>query len=474
MHYSALFALPRFVLKHRGLLPLSIMLLLLAACGTENPEPGPTPTAIPAFTPVVNTPAPPPTDTPEAEPTAAEAEATTAEEASTAATAAEEPATDEETAADGEDGAENGATDEVAASEESAGDGDAAAADSAAEPRVFFQQPTNNAVIPVTSTVVMGFEGVLLEPSGDVVDGSGHMHILVDTDFIEPGNVIPADSQHIHFGDASTTAELVLSPGSHTLRLQFANGAHIALEGDQYRAEIVVSVHGDAPAQSVHFAQPRDGAIVPPSFDVVMAAAGISIEPAGDIKDDSGHMHILVNTDFIAPGDVIPADDQHIHFGTAQLTTTLDLPPGEHTLRLQLANGAHRALDGAQYRDEIMVTVAEDTPAQQVQFVSPANGDTVSQTFAVAMSAAGLFVESSGQVLRTEGGHMHILVDTDFIEAGNVIPADDQHIHFGGGQLSTELTLEPGEHILRLQMANGAHLALDGEQYRAEIMVTVE
>ena len=52
-----------------------------------------------------------------------------------------------------------------------------------------------------------------------------------------------------------------------------------------------------------------------------------------------------------------------IHFGQGQLTTTLDLEPGEHTLRLQFADGAHIALDGDQYRDEITVVVAEDGDA---------------------------------------------------------------------------------------------------------------
>lgn len=138
-----------------------------------------------------------------------------------------------------------------------------------------------------------------------------------------------------------------------------------------------------------------------------------------------------------------------------------------------MANGAHVALDGEQYRDDIRIVVEEDAPAKQVRFVEPQDGSIVAPTFNVQMTA-GLFVESSGAVLRSEGGHMHSLIDTDFLEPGEVIANDDQHRHFGGGQLTTKLTLEPGEHTLRLQMANGAHVALDGEQYRDEIMITVD
>jgi hypothetical protein len=47
-------------------------------------------------------------------------------------------------------------------------------------------------------------------------------------------------------------------------------------------------------------------------------------------------------------------------------------------------------------------------------------------------------------------------------------------LHFGKAQLETELTLEPGDYILRLQMANGAHQALESDQYQDEIEITVE
>ena len=88
-----------------------------------------------------------------------------------------------------------------------------------------------------------------------------------------------------------------------------------------------------------------------------MGATGLSVDPAGDIKENSGHMHILVDEDFVAPGEVILASDTMLHYGDGQTKTTLDLPPGEHTLRLQFANGAHIALEGDQYRDEITITV---------------------------------------------------------------------------------------------------------------------
>ncbi len=340
-------------------------------------------------------------------------------------------------------------------------------------PDVFFRQPTTNAIVPPTFVVKMGAVGVSVDPSGDVLPESGHMHILVDTDFIPAGEIIPTDEQHLHFGDASLEAELTLTPGEHVLHLQFADGLHTALEGEQYRDTIIVFVEEDAAETSVALFDPLDGTTVTSPFEVVMTATGLVVEPSGEVNEGAGHFHILVDTDFVTAGEVIPTDEQHLHYGKGQTAVSLELEPGEHTLRLQFADGLHTALEGEQYRDTITVTVevGDETPA--VGFEQPADGATVTSPFEVVMAATGLVVEPSGEV--NEGaGHFHILVDTDFTPAGEVIPTDEQHLHYGQGQTTATLELEPGEHTLRLQFADGLHTALEGDQYRDTITVTVE
>jgi hypothetical protein len=111
-----------------------------------------------------------------------------------------------------------------------------------AQPYVFFVEPLAGATVPITFTVSMSATGLIVEPAGEVHEGAGHLHILVDTDFIPAGEAIPKDEQHLHYGKGQITATLALTPGTHTLRLQFANGAHIALEGEQYRDSIQLSV----------------------------------------------------------------------------------------------------------------------------------------------------------------------------------------------------------------------------------------
>lgn len=111
------------------------------------------------------------------------------------------------------------------------------------------------------------------------------------------------------------------------------------------------------PNISVHFVTPEDGATVTSPFEVEMAAEGVDVVPAGTMEEGTGHMHILVDVPFVMPGNVIPSDEQHIHYGDGSTTATLDLEPGEHVLRLQLADGAHMAFEGEEYRDVIRVEV---------------------------------------------------------------------------------------------------------------------
>ncbi len=96
-----------------------------------------------------------------------------------------------------------------------------------------------------------------------------------------------------------------------------------------------------APGKSVWFIEPKDGATVSSPFKVVFGVKGMAVEPAGDIKADSGHHHLLINLGPMSAGDAIPVDDKHLHFGKAQSDAELTLPPGQYKLTMQFANGAH-------------------------------------------------------------------------------------------------------------------------------------
>ncbi|MCE7992431.1 MAG: DUF4399 domain-containing protein [Roseivirga sp.] len=95
----------------------------------------------------------------------------------------------------------------------------------------------------VSTTFKVTFEvsGKSIRPAGTEEDGTGHHHIIIDDTFVAAGTVVPADDTHIHFGKGQTETELTLTPGSHTLTLQFADYAHRSF-GGKWSKTITVNV----------------------------------------------------------------------------------------------------------------------------------------------------------------------------------------------------------------------------------------
>jgi hypothetical protein len=115
-------------------------------------------------------------------------------------------------------------------------------------------------------------------------------------------------------------------------------------------AALVLAVSGIALADrtpsaagaEVYIVSPKDGAKVKGPVTVVFGLKGMGIAPAGVKFDNSGHHHLLIDTD--SPTDLslpLPADDHNVHFGKGQTETTLTLSPGKHTLQLVLADYLH-------------------------------------------------------------------------------------------------------------------------------------
>lgn len=86
---------------------------------------------------------------------------------------------------------------------------------------------------------------------------------------------------------------------------------------------------------------PSDGETVQSPFRVVFGLRGAGVAPAGIERADAGHHHLLIDTDAPSLDAPIPADEQHVHFGLGQTETELNLPPGEHRLRLLLGDHLH-------------------------------------------------------------------------------------------------------------------------------------
>lgn len=108
---------------------------------------------------------------------------------------------------------------------------------------------------------------------------------------------------------------------------------------------------------SARIISPADGATVTSPVTVEFGLAGMGVAPAGVQVDKTGHHHLLIDVDVPKLDGPIPSDDNHKHFGGGQTQTTLELAPGEHTLRLLLGDHLHVPHDPPVMSDEVTITV---------------------------------------------------------------------------------------------------------------------
>jgi len=108
----------------------------------------------------------------------------------------------------------------------------------------------------------------------------------------------------------------------------------------------------------------------------------------------------------------------------------------------------------------------------QVYIVAPAAGATVTNPVVVQFGLKNMGVAPAG-IDQPNTGHHHLLIDTELGRMDLPIPAGEQHVHFGGGQTQTTLTLTPGEHTLQLVLGDFLHIPHDPPIASARITINV-
>lgn len=111
--------------------------------------------------------------------------------------------------------------------------------------------------------------------------------------------------------------------------------------------------------------------------------------------------------------------------------------------------------------------------APELYFVSPADGAVVKGPVHVVFGLRGLGVAPAG-VDRPNTGHHHLIIYAPLPPAGKAIPADANHVHFGGGQTEATIELPQGKHTLQLVLGDHLHVPLDPAVVSEKITITVE
>lgn len=123
-------------------------------------------------------------------------------------------------------------------------------------------------------------------------------------------------------------------------------------------APVVSALSAPAGAE-VYIISPRNGERVHSPFTVRFGLKGMGVAPAGIKFDNTGHHHLLVDTDLsdIQLDASLPATDKIRHFGKGQTETELSLPRGKHTLELLFADYTHKSFDPPLHSSKITIIV---------------------------------------------------------------------------------------------------------------------
>ena len=109
----------------------------------------------------------------------------------------------------------------------------------------------------------------------------------------------------------------------------------------------------------LYFVSPHDGETLESPVTVRFGLRGMGIAPAGVAMENTGHHHLLIDTD-MPPLDLpVPADANHVHFGKGQTEANVTLAPGRHRLQLLLADHRHIPHDPAVASKPITITVEQ-------------------------------------------------------------------------------------------------------------------
>jgi hypothetical protein len=224
----------------------------------------------------------------------------------------------------------------------------------------------------------------------------------------------------------------------------------------------------------VDFSNLRRGMPLRSPFQVDFAVRGMGVVPAGKPLDGAGHHHILINTPL--PLDVrakIPFSDTHQHFGKGQTGTTLDLPPGRHTLRLLFADHEHRPYFVFSPEVEVVVTgprTADPLPIRRASFeadceawyadelarprppgefvslLNVRNGEPVVSPLNLRFDVEGFGVCAAGQTADRTGFFV-----LEVRQAGQLVGTTE----LSDGATQTNLWLTPGPYRLQLRFVDG-------------------
>jgi len=218
-----------------------------------------------------------------------------------------------------------------------------------------------------------------------------------------------------------------------------------------------------APGAEVYVIDLKDGTTVPPNLKIYFGLRNMGVAPAGSDRENSGHHHLLIDTELPPLDQPIPNDFNHLHFGAGQTETEITLKPGSHTLQLLMGDKDHIPHTPPVMSPLVRVRVVDPSarkpapPEARVYFVGLDDGSVLPQKATIRFGLVNMGVAPAG-IDRPNTGHHHLLIDAKLPPLDEPIPNDFNHLHFGAGQTEATVTLSPGRHTLQLLLGDENHV----------------
>lgn len=111
-------------------------------------------------------------------------------------------------------------------------------------------------------------------------------------------------------------------------------------------------------------------------------------------------------------------------------------------------------------------------PGARVYIISPRDGAEVTSPVTIRFGLRGMGVAPAGTE-KPNTGHHHLVLDGEVPPLDAPLPADEHHIHYGGGQTEVTLEIAPGEHTLQLILGDFRHIPHDPPLVSEKVTITV-
>ena len=124
------------------------------------------------------------------------------------------------------------------------------------------------------------------------------------------------------------------------------------------------------------------------------------------------------------------------------------------------SEGIHVLSEGIHVQADAATTRTPAPAGAKVFFIGLKDGARLPLKSIIKFGISGMEIAPAGSD-KPNSGHHHLLIDTPLPPLDHEIPSDPNHLHFGRGQTSVELTLTPGEHTLQLLLGDYRHVPHD-------------